>query len=110
MINVTNGKISGFQGPDIVYIGRGGRGLLGSPLANPYPITAKKTRADVIKEYEVWLWHKVIHEPNGPQVRELVRILNLEDELGSVNLACFCSPLDCHGRIIVDCCRYVEKN
>ena len=94
---------------NIVYIGRAMPGIPGSPLANPYRIGGSVTREAAITQYEIYLWKLVAEKPNSPQVKELVRILNLEDEYGECLLATWVNPPN-HARVIIDCARYVEKN
>lgn len=60
------------------YIGRGGM------WGNPFIIGKDGTRMEVIEKYKKWL-------PTQPQL--LALIPTLKDK----RLACFCSPLLCHG-------------
>jgi len=110
MLHVINIKTSLIRNSCIVYCGRAGHGKPGSPLANRYVIGRDGSRDEVIEKYKVWLWYEVMTNPNGRPVKELVRILNLEDENKDVYLGCFCAPLRCHCDVIIECARYVEKN
>lgn len=76
-----------------VYIGRANikKGLIGSKLANPFPINDDNDRNSVIKKYRDYFFSEIsegrITKP------ELI-------ELKGKNLVCFCNPLPCHGDII----------
>jgi hypothetical protein len=105
-LSVVNGKIVGFK--DGIYIGRGGKGKKQSPLANPYKIGVEGDRDFVLKLYRKWLWDE-LNRPNPEVIKELVRILILSKEK-PVKLVCFCSPLKCHGDVIVSCLNWLEKN
>jgi hypothetical protein len=113
MIKIANcSKLSAAekQAPNFVYIGRKFAGFEASPLCNPYK---RGTREQNIDDFAAFLWHQVTQAPQpNPQERELVRILELEDEYGEVVLGCWCNfpSVDCHGRIVSECARYVEKN
>ena len=79
--------------PDFVYIGRynGYYGLPQSKWANHYQIGVDGTREEVLLKYEI----------NMPS--ELKSCLN---ELEGKILGCWCTPLPCHGNILV---RLVEE-
>ncbi|WPF87546.1 DUF4326 domain-containing protein [Cyanobacterium aponinum AL20118] len=118
-LSVVNGKVEGFE--NCIYIGRGGKGKKGSPLANPFKI-GKDTREQVISKYRVWLWEQIqsggvykhrsqvaVTTPrNQAVIDELNRIRNLA-KTHDVKLACFCSPLPCHGDIIIRCIHYLDS-
>lgn len=97
-ITVVNGYKDGFCGQDKIYIGRGGKGKKGSPLANPYQIGADGSREEVFALYKDWLVRQV-DLGNVGVVEELERIANLAKD-SNVKLVCFCSPKPCHGEII----------
>ena len=109
MITVVNGfKHGTFECPNTVYIGRPGKGLKGSPLANPEPLKNESDRAAGIQRYRRWLFEK-LKDQDSKQLAELHRIKSLEEELGTVYLACFCAPKPCHGDIVkaaIECGRY----
>lgn len=67
-----------------VYIGRG------SIWGNPYKIDKNNTREDVIKKYKDYLYKNKY-------------LLAKLPELKGKNLVCFCSPLPCHGDVILEC-------
>ena len=66
-----------------VYIGRG------SKWGNPYVIGLDGSRADVIVQYAE-------HVTSHPSLRE-----DIVRELRGKDLVCYCSPLDCHGDILL---------
>jgi hypothetical protein len=68
-----------------VYIGRG----LGSKWGNPFEIGRDGTRAEVIEKYRQW----ILDQP------ELLAQLH---ELKGKTLGCWCSPLPCHGDVLVE--------
>lgn len=103
-LSVINVKIEGFD--NCIYIGRGGKGKKGSPLANPFKI-GKDTREQVISKYRVWLWEQ-LQSGNQDVIAELEHIRSLAKK-GDVKLGCFCSPLPCHGDIIVRCIQYLDR-
>lgn len=102
-IYVTNGYKSGFNKG--IYIGRGGRGFRGSPLANPYTL-GKHTREEALDLYEAWLLRK-LKDPKSAQSIELTRLVNLVKNGTDINLICFCAPKPCHGDIIKN---IIEEN
>ena len=98
-IQVVNVKMAGWDMPDMVYIGRP------SPLGNPFRIGRDGTREEVIAKYEKWLklgLHKGCRKIN----LELERIAGIVKSRGRVFLACWCSPMPCHGDIVK---KYVEQ-
>lgn len=68
---------------DAVYIGRPG------PFGNPYPIDRNRDRSYVIRNYEEWI-------NTQPDLIEKIK-----RELRGKDLVCFCSPLPCHGDVIL---------
>ena len=95
MSKVLNGYVAGF-GEDVgIYIGRGGKGKKGSPLANPYHIGRDGSRSEVIALYRVWLWDRI--QNRDPKVlAELRRIYETESDV-----ICFCAPHPCHGDVVI---------
>lgn len=69
-----------------VYIGRG------SKWGNPYIIGVDGNRAEVIAGYRIWLWQ---------QIREGKITLADLRSLDGKRLGCYCSPLPCHGDVLV---------
>lgn len=78
-----------------VYIGRG------SPLGNPWPITAAASRATVIAKYQDWIQEKIT-AGDGSVMLALANIANRHQAGESIRLVCFCKPQACHGDIIKD--------
>ncbi len=70
-----------------VYIGRG------SPWGNRYVIGVHGTRAECIDQYEEWI---------RTQPALLARLPELKGKV----LGCHCSPLPCHGHVLV---RLIEE-
>ena len=107
MIDITNGKQTGFLGRDKIYIGRGNRyyKLSSSPLNNPFPIHSKCSRQQSIELYRQHLWGsiKLIRDTGKVDgvMRKLIWIAQLEKQKGKVVLVCWCKPLDCHGDVVI---------
>lgn len=78
--------------PKYVYVGRFNKtyGLRHSPFANPFVMGAESERAAVIEDYRVYITQQI---KDG--------YVNLEQLRGKV-LVCWCHPLDCHGRVLVE--------
>ena len=84
------------------YIGRG------SPLGNPFDWTGSnhyqvkyqvKDRATAIENYSQYLRYRLLH--GDPEIcAAMNKLWKIWREEGKLNLICFCSPLDCHGRVI----------
>lgn len=68
---------------DEVYIGRP------SKWGNKFEIGKDGTRAEVIEKYRIWI-------QTQPELLEAL------DELKGKTLVCWCSPLPCHGDILVE--------
>ncbi len=85
--------------PGAVYVGRAGRGLSNSPLANPFRLDRSRPRDEqehVLESYRRWLWRHI--QTDSPQRRELARLAALPDGI----LVCFCAPARCHAETIRD--------
>ena len=95
MINqITIGKVKKDKpNAENIYIGRG------SPLGNPYPITANASRDEVCDRYDVYI-RNVLQDTSSPQYKEMVRLLKMYQSGQSLHLQCFCAPLRCHGESI----------
>lgn len=109
MIQVANGKQSGWQG---VYIGRKmARSTIpqhqsGSPLGNPYK--PAKHNADehtrVVNLYRQWLWQQINGTlPQSHAVRAELQRLKKQAMNSGLTLDCWCFPLPCHGDVIKAC-------
>lgn len=66
-----------------VYIGRG------SKWGNPFIIGKDGTREEVIEKYRKW-------------IKTQPELLQSLPELKNKTLGCFCSPLPCHGDVLVE--------
>jgi hypothetical protein len=99
------GKISiGFVGNPSktaigVYVGRGTKNP--SPLRNPYPITAHRTRDEACDQYEEYLMNQM-NSGDKEILTELNRIGKLILDGKDVELLCYCSHkgLLCHAGYI----------
>ena len=106
-IQVLNGKVDGWIGEDKVYIGRSCYELVGSLLANPFPISKRCTREESIAQYKRWLFEAYrLKEDVYHEVNRLAAKVRQGD---TVKLMCWCSPLACHGDIIVEFINYINK-
>ena len=73
-----------------IYIGRP------SKWGNPFSIGKDGTRAQVIEKYRLW----IVNQP------QLMADLH---ELKGKTLGCWCSPLPCHGQVLIDLIKQMEK-
>ena len=64
-----------------VYIGRP------SKWGNPFSIGKDGNRSDVIRKYTAW-------------IKDQPELLNSLNELKGKTIACWCSPLACHGDVL----------
>lgn len=122
-VRVVNRHNKGRNGA--VYIGRGGKGIPGSPLANPRRLGDQKPSGGRWERGEtIALYERDLRAALDPAVREarwwdgrrgLYRTLTaveraeIEAEVarlralalrGPLELDCFCTPLACHGDVI----------
>ncbi len=77
--------------PYDIYIGRG------SDWGNPFIIGKDGTRKEVIQKYDIW----VDTEP---------QLLAVLPELEGKILGCWCTPLACHGDVLIDRLSKKRKN
>lgn len=75
--------------PFDIYIGRPARGMKGSIFGNPFVIGKDGTRDEVIEKYRQYILGK-------PEL-----LAQLESLRGKT-LACWCSPMRCHGHVLVE--------
>lgn len=77
-----------------VYIGRGKDPITGqfSVFGNPFKIFKDGTRAEVIEKYEQYLKERMKTDNDFKKAVKSLR--------GKV-LGCWCSPLQCHGDVLV---------
>jgi hypothetical protein len=122
-VKVVNKPNKGRNGA--VYIGRGGRGTPGSPLANPRRLGDPKPGGGAWERTEtIVLYERDIRAVLDPAVREAgwwdgrcgayvvlapakraeiqaeVARLRALARVGTLELDCFCSPQACHGDVI----------
>ncbi len=76
-------KYKDFIPKDAFYIGRP------SKYGNPFSIGKDGTRADVVRKHREWLCDQ-------PDL-----VASIVEELRGKDLVCFCSPLECHGDILL---------
>lgn len=80
LVNIRHGKAD-------VYIGRG------SPFGNPYVLGADGDREEVIRLYRIYFHDKIARDPGFRVQVEALR---------GKRLGCHCSPLACHGDVILE--------
>jgi hypothetical protein len=95
MIQVVNMSKIKKLSPGDVYIGRYNAryGLVASPFANPFPITASQDRDVVLEKYDEYI--------RGRISREMPLKIHLISLADADRLVCWCAPLPCHGDILV---------
>ena len=102
MITVCNGYVDGWNSGH--YIGRAGKGKVGSALANPYRLNNSRDddeRSQAVAQYRKWLWQK-IQSGDSAVMAELMQ-LKQQAIAGDVKLLCFCYPKACHGDVVANC-------
>lgn len=77
-----------------IYIGRG------SPWGNPFIIGRDGDRNDVCRKYKEHLWK---------ELREGRVSLKALAGLDSLDLVCFCAPLNCHGHVLEKAAAWAGK-
>lgn len=115
-LSVVNGNKFGFQGANRHYIGRfnARRRLAQSALANSFHIGKDGDREMVIKKYRDWLWTQMqegligryrikagLHGESNAAFSELMMLAKRVMRGENLELACYCSPLACHGDVII---------
>lgn len=97
---------------NVIYIGRGGRGVTGSPLANPFVPMDSQSKilgvsrvADPILSFRRWLFVQLTHYPASLATQEIDRIARLEPGV----LLCFCHPKPCHGDVLVKAIHWYQQ-
>lgn len=106
VVNVRGFNIDNCEG-EFVYVGRGGNGFQGSILGNLYKIGRDGSRAEVIKQYKVWLWREYCKA--GLIRDEVDRIAALVRAGKDVGLGCWCIPEPCHAEVIKALIEYLVK-
>lgn len=97
-----------------VYVGRGGKGLPHSPLANPFTYHTTESRYssvekvdDPIARYGNWLRDHVFNQGDTDQRQEIARLSEIKHGI----LLCWCDPKPCHAHVIVEVIRdYTLRN
>lgn len=75
-----------------VYIGRP------SPWGNPFEIGKDGNREDVIRLYREWL------------MAQPTLVARVKRELAGKDLICWCSPLACHGEVLIEVANGLERH
>lgn len=83
-----------------VYIGRKNGDLPQSIFANPFVEGKDGDRTEVIRKYRVWLWGRM---KSGLICKHLLA-------LDGKDLGCWCSPLSCHGDVIIRAIEWLKVN
>jgi len=114
LICVENAKtpISEWKITNWHYIGRPMKNSVlyghGSDLANPYRLEKGQEKGSTLELYSNWL-HERYKEKTSSQYNELLQILSYSLELSGIALVCWCTPLPCHGHVIVRAIHYMYK-
>ena len=76
-------------------------------FGNPFPISSYCTREESIKKYRKWIY-KWINNKNEVWTNHFSNKLAVENfpTLQNKILGCWCTPLPCHGDVIIE---YLEK-
>ena len=77
-----------------------------SVLASPFNVGLHGKRTSIIEDYRAWLW-KQIKDENPAVMGELMMLLKMWREEGSLTLVCFCAPSPCHGDVIASALRWL---
>lgn len=89
-----------------VYCGRSNLrlGFRSSPLANPYYLQREEDRGKIVEKFRAYF--ERLLDGREAQYKceaakeELVRLKEIHDQEGQLELACFCSPKRCHCDVI----------
>jgi hypothetical protein len=68
---------------------------------NPYVIGKDGNRKEVIAKYRTYLWDRMKDENFRNEM------LN---ELDGSDLACWCTPLDCHAHVLIKAIKWIKDN
>jgi len=85
------------KNPEVVYIGRRGRGQDGY-FGNPFPLRPGQSRGATIEKYKRYFYDRLERDPEFK-----ARVQGLRGK----KLACFCAPSACHGNVIAE---YLDGN
>ena len=103
-LSLVNGRHHGWIGTE--YIGRAAgfyKALPGSPLANPFKANnhSKTEHCRVVNLYTSWL-ADLVKGKDWHVCNELQRLLNQHKDGVDVKLSCWCTPLPCHGDVVME--------
>ena len=100
MINILNKKHDLANYFNLQYIGRGS--ILGNRWSHiPEGTKAEfvvATRDEAIDSFEKWI--RSIINSDKEVTKELIRLYEIYDTIGELNLVCYCAPKRCHGGVI----------
>lgn len=71
-----------------------------SILGNPFVLTREEDRIKNLREYTEYLYEYCNENPHITEI-----LLSIPDD---AKLGCFCHPKDCHCRVIIDACNYLN--
>lgn len=71
-------------------------------LGNPYYVGRDGTREQVIEKYRLWLPKQYGRDLPLNHIKEYLDAMLATAKRGPIQLACWCSPLPCHGDVIKD--------
>ena len=98
-MQVVNQKQAGKVG---TYIGRP------SPLGNPFVVGRDGTREEVIGKFRRYVWTEIQSE-KGPVVEAINGLTERAMKGEAIVLRCWCTPLACHGEVIVQCIAWAVR-
>ena len=64
-----------------------------SIFGNPFHIGQNGTRQEVINAYEEWFYERITHS---------AKFQDAVEQLKGKTLGCWCTPLPCHGDVIIE--------
>ena len=76
-----------------------------SILGNPYYMNAESQRNYVCHQYEEY-FNKNMNYPESAFYKEVMRLYEIMQKYGTLELYCWCSPKRCHAETIKN---YIEK-
>lgn len=99
VIHIKNTPKGWKENPEFVYIGRAGKGEIGT-FGNPFRLYDEDEREACLERYRKWFFETIERDAEFKQ-----KVLELKDKI----LVCFCREIDtpaletvCHGDILAD--------
>lgn len=99
VINIKHAPVNWKDDPNYVYIGREGHGFDGE-FGNPFALVKGKKRGTTLDLYQGYLEDRITHSPYFAQ--------KVKDLYGKT-LVCFCKPERCHGDILAEYSRRLNR-